>query len=160
MHQAEAHRSHSQNNPEPARRSAHRLPNPSHTATSFRNRSPRVCSKFITRSRKSVDGLPLFTGMPRRVLLGNGASGILHSRKPSLRTLAYLCGTRAHTGALPSITRRSSYTFNLAGRISSPPRHRGDLPVKGTISLPSKCPHPHHTTGTGSGRPYDGFSKP
>jgi hypothetical protein len=31
-------------------------------------------------STKSVDGLPLFIGMPRRVLLGNAVSGIPNSR--------------------------------------------------------------------------------
>src|SRR5918995_6685211 len=50
MHQAESHRSHSQINPEPAR-SAYRCSSPFHTATSLCNRSPRACSKFITRSR-------------------------------------------------------------------------------------------------------------
>src|SRR5215207_6568232 len=108
MHQAEAHRSHSQNNPEPARRSAHRLPNPSHTATSFRNRSPRVCSKFITRSRKSVDGLSLFTELPRAVILGNTVSGIPHSRRlgfrrcPILAILGNRESTTASSASLPA----------------------------------------------------------
>src|SRR5215217_5856442 len=44
MRQAQSHRSHSQNNPE-VTRSAYRLPNPSHTATSFRDQSPIACSK-------------------------------------------------------------------------------------------------------------------
>src|SRR5215210_198046 len=80
MHQAEAHRSHSQNNPEPARRSAHRLPNPSHTATSFRNRSPRVCSKFITRSRLSsvqCESSGGGTQLSRRVFIKCSGSPVL-----------------------------------------------------------------------------------
>src|SRR5215210_3164016 len=111
-------------------------------------------------SAEQCIGQGLCTEMPGRLILGNPVSGNQGSRKSSLRTLAYLYGTGAYRAHHQVLRAEAPTPSNLAGRISSPPRHRGDLPIKGTISLPSKRPHHTHTTGTGSGRPYDGFSKP
>jgi hypothetical protein len=61
-------------------------------------------SLHTTKSSTEGGGLPLFTELPRRRLLGNSISGTTHSRKPSFR-FCPLLATHMHTPASPNLFR-------------------------------------------------------
>ena len=86
--------------------------------------------------------------LPRRVVLGNRASGILHSRKPSLHTPAYLYGTGAYTYAYIQVF-RVVVSAHLVTPLDIPCRSRGARLLSDERGVPALSGHKQSTNWTG-----------